>query len=403
MSDSRRSNVFKSAFHGERAMAWRQSRASAAPVLATPGLRGLAESPRYVPTPQTARPSTGTSGGRDDGCGASRRPNTHRDAPPGESHAQRAIGAGRAASARADRVVSRLRRDVFRTASQRQRPTEEAAETPHEVPTPPSATTPSTTLRSSRSRATISTQPRRASQCSVSVPQRPSTKDSADSDDEDEPHTDNEGWGEQGDGPVHSLNAVTSAHGYLGDLDVGKLEKETGYSRRELYGLFATFKSLCSLAQHKRGIDEATFRSAVPQLALEDDFFARRVFATLDKNRTGYIDWPAFAKVMAALDARDPRVQARFVFSVYDEDGDGRVTRRDLIEFLQHSMMLDKVGGDELMHVCEEAVDRVFKELQVPEGRSYIVREDVERYIDEDPAQRNIMQLLGRSIAVGGG
>lgn len=211
-----------------------------------------------------------------------------------------------------------------------------------------------------------------------------------------ETHVPGGGSGDE-EGPVHALTAVTSAHGFLGDLDVGTLEAQTGYSRRELYRLFATFKSLCSLALHPQGIDEATFRHAVPVLALEDDFFAHRVFSHLDKNRDGHIEWPAFAEALSALDARDTRVQADFVFNVYDGDGDGRVKREDLVKFLQHSMMLDEVGGDELTQVCEGFVDEVFRELQVQEGRPYLVREDVKQYIDQDPEHRDIMQLLGRS------
>ena len=55
----------------------------------------------------------------------------------------------------------------------------------------------------------------------------------------------------------------------------------TGYTRRQLYGLFASFKALCAVSGRSGGIDRDTWRRGNLTMAMEDTRFATRVFDLL--------------------------------------------------------------------------------------------------------------------------
>jgi hypothetical protein len=79
-----------------------------------------------------------------------------------------------------------------------------------------------------------------------------------------------------------TVEEISKIHGYLSDIDIDKLLRQTNYSRRELYVLFGRFKSLCAMSGSPLGIDKQTFKQGIARLAVEDELFVNRVFEMVD-------------------------------------------------------------------------------------------------------------------------
>ena len=141
-------------------------------------------------------------------------------------------------------------------------------------------------------------------------------------------------------GGVSALDRVSVLHGFLSTRSIPSLLQQTNYSRHELYSIFLRFKSLCCLsASGPDGIDAATFQRGVVRLSVEDERFVSRVFALVDADNSGSIEWEEFLVAMAALEKGSAEIKAKFACQVYDLDGDGFIGRQDLVR-QQHAHTL---------------------------------------------------------------
>ena len=132
------------------------------------------------------------------------------------------------------------------------------------------------------------------------------------------------------------MDRVSVLHGFLSTRSIPSLLQQTNYSRHELYSIFLRFKSLCCLSgTGPDGIDAATFQRGVVRLSVEDERFVSRVFALVDADNSGSIEWEEFLVAMAALEKGSAEIKAKFACQVYDLDGDGFIGRQDLVR--QHS------------------------------------------------------------------
>ena len=58
--------------------------------------------------------------------------------------------------------------------------------------------------------------------------------------------------------------------------------------------------------------------------------FVDRVFATLDDDHSGCIEWDEFLKAMSALERGSREGRAKFLFQVYDIDHDGGISKGNI-------------------------------------------------------------------------
>ena len=102
---------------------------------------------------------------------------------------------------------------------------------------------------------------------------------------------------------------VTAEHGLLvgGQQDIPAMMVSTNRSRAELFRLWFRFKALCALSSHARGVDRAQFAQGCGFVAIEADDIAKieSCFDEYDTDRSGVLNWPQFARAVAAVEANE--------------------------------------------------------------------------------------------------
>ena len=109
------------------------------------------------------------------------------------------------------------------------------------------------------------------------------------------------------------LDRVSVLHGFLSTRAIPSLLHQTNYSRHELYSIFPALQvSVLSVsATGPDGIDAATFQRGVVRLSVEDERFVSRVFALVDADNSGSIEWEEFLVAMAALEKGSAEIKAK--------------------------------------------------------------------------------------------
>eukprot|EP00658_Telonema_sp_P-2_P041786 TRINITY_DN29922_c0_g1_i1.p1 TRINITY_DN29922_c0_g1~~TRINITY_DN29922_c0_g1_i1.p1 ORF type:complete len:317 (+),score=95.39 TRINITY_DN29922_c0_g1_i1:143-1093(+) len=96
------------------------------------------------------------------------------------------------------------------------------------------------------------------------------------------------------------------------------------------------------------GLNRQQFGSALPELARLAPLLGDRLFRCFDRNSDGEIDRNEFVAAMTSLAGGDELHKCRAVFSMYDADGDGVLTRGELEAVLRayfgcRAAMVDQV------------------------------------------------------------
>ena len=195
----------------------------------------------------------------------------------------------------------------------------------------------------------------------------------------------------------NSCREVNRHHGFLFQQDINRIQERTKFSTADIYRLFIRFKALCSMSSTARGIDKETFKKGAPMLSVEDDLFVDRVFAILDSDASDHIEWEEFVEAISALEINSSK-RVELLFKCYDEDNDGSVSRDELHKFFLSSLMV-KVD-DDINETASLMIREVFDAIDT-KGTGSLTVEDALEYFNEDPENRDVYQMLGRSIVSG--
>lgn len=190
------------------------------------------------------------------------------------------------------------------------------------------------------------------------------------------------------------MSVVTSQHGYLQDQNIPALLESTGYDRTELYALWARFKALCSIAKSPKGIDKETFRRGIPKLSVEDQFFIDRLFSILDADGSGILEWQEFVEALSSLEKGDLPTRVAFLFRTYDLNGDGKIHRHEVREFILASLLVTLT--EEVMDVATNFVSKIFTAVGCGD-RDVMKIEDALQYMQSHPAA-DLYELFGRTM-----
>jgi Ca2+-binding EF-hand superfamily protein len=143
---------------------------------------------------------------------------------------------------------------------------------------------------------------------------------------------------------------------------VRKLFETTKYEMDEIQALFDIFLSYANVLWPSdptdvgRAINEKAFTTAwrpgIPAGRARSNFLCNRVFAFYDSDGNGLVGFEEFVQGIATLrrKSRQPQNQTRIIFDVFDADGDGWVSRKDVLRLfkglykLQKSIAWDEAG-----------------------------------------------------------
>lgn len=192
----------------------------------------------------------------------------------------------------------------------------------------------------------------------------------------------------------HPSSVVAQQHGFLIEQDIPQLMEQTGYNRTELYALWARFKALCSISKVPKGIDKDTFHRGIPQLSVEDDFFIDRVFAILDADGSGILEWQEFVEALSSLEKGDVAKRVGFLFRVYDLNGDGMIHRSEATQFFLASLLVS--ANDKVEEVARHFINKIFAAVGCAD-RDAMRIEDAMFYMTEHPST-DIYSLFGRTM-----
>lgn len=198
-------------------------------------------------------------------------------------------------------------------------------------------------------------------------------------------------------GKCHPSAVVADHHGFLSEQDIPALMEQTGYSRTELYALWARFKALCSISRVPEGIDRDTFHRGLPQLSVEDDFFIDRVFTILDADGSGILEWQEFVEALSSLEKGDVAKRVGFLFRVYDLNGDNTIHRGEATQFFLASLLVTPT--DDVQDVTRHFVDKIFAAVGCGDKDAMRI-EDAMAYMRDHPAT-DIYSLFGRTMVPG--
>ena len=118
--------------------------------------------------------------------------------------------------------------------------------------------------------------------------------------------------------------------GELSYAELAELQKGTTFSRAQVQRLHRRY---CTIAQGKTQVTKADVVAALPY-TLREDYVLERMLA-VHSDADGVVSMAQFVRLMAPFEQSCPYAdQLTMLFSLYDLDGDGRVSQKDLQVFL---------------------------------------------------------------------
>lgn len=147
----------------------------------------------------------------------------------------------------------------------------------------------------------------------------------------------------------------------LKKVEIEKLADETHFDADEIQTLYEHFRSISSSKDDDAVIDIEEFKAA---LGLKTSLFVERCFALFDHDRDKSIDFREFLLGLSVFSEKGTLDEKlRFSFRIYDVDGDGIITKPELIRLLE--ACLAENGLSLPSEQLKSLVDKTFEEADV--------------------------------------
>lgn len=155
--------------------------------------------------------------------------------------------------------------------------------------------------------------------------------------------------------PGTSSSSSAGVH-QLSAAELQSIKKSTALTEAQILRLHHRF---VKLDVRRQGTISKEDLEEIPGLAANP--LVQRVLAVMDGNRDGRVTFSELAQALAVLSPQMPRdAKLRFTFKMYDVDGDGQISNKDLFETLQIMV------GDNLSEVqLQQIVDKTFIEADL--------------------------------------
>ncbi|KAK9476985.1 hypothetical protein V1514DRAFT_146627 [Lipomyces japonicus] len=152
----------------------------------------------------------------------------------------------------------------------------------------------------------------------------------------------------------------------LPEEKVAYFSKLTRFDLAEVEALYEQFKSLTVIGFPEEpngicaGIDRETFKKLTSRLGSTPNIVTDRIFSLYDVDGNGIVGFQEYLVCMSALTRGTRKEKLRYVFQGYDIDGDGYVTKKDLLDMFAGYFEL----SNNLVSFMLRSVENEFVELQ---------------------------------------
>lgn len=174
---------------------------------------------------------------------------------------------------------------------------------------------------------------------------------------------------------------------------IEELVKATRFSRKEIQHMYRGFKQECPSGI----VNEQMFKEIYAQFFPQGECgnYAHFVFSTMDSNSSGIINFEDFLMGLSILSRGTMDEKLRWIFNLYDLNGDGKVTKEELT--LVVSSVFDLMGKctnpviDD--SVPKRTAEKVFHKLH-PRQDGAITIEDFLQICYNDESILNSISML---------
>ncbi|CAH8523893.1 unnamed protein product [Heterobilharzia americana] len=143
-------------------------------------------------------------------------------------------------------------------------------------------------------------------------------------------------------------------------ISISKLEMMTHFSRKELQLLYQGFKQICPLGVASKESFVGIYQKFFPNRA--SSAYAQLCFRVFDKRHAGELTFEQFACGLSKLTRGSKMDKIKWIFSLYDIDEDGYISRSELKEVVQaiYELLGDKLFLGNAVHAIEDRVNTMF-------------------------------------------
>ncbi|CAB0028562.1 unnamed protein product [Trichogramma brassicae] len=122
-----------------------------------------------------------------------------------------------------------------------------------------------------------------------------------------------------------------------------------------------------------------TLKEFMTLVNIRTDTFGKRIFALFDKDGSDFMTWPEFMDSMQCYSGKQ-QDKLRFLFNMYDSDGNGLISQEELAAFLKDSMAENGITLDE--HITHGLASALFADAN-PNKQTGITFEALKNQIEK--------------------
>lgn len=183
--------------------------------------------------------------------------------------------------------------------------------------------------------------------------------------------------------------------------DINALSRTTHFTRAELQRLYRSFKDRCPTGVVREDAFKELYFQMFPKGASSSKY-PHYVFNNLDKENTGVINFEDFITLLSRLSRGSLNDRLKWIFSLYDLNGDGCITRQEMTDVVQ--AVYDLMGKHTDAPVDEKTVaqkvESLFTTLDLNKDGVITLDEFTEACSQDSTIAYNINAMLHCEVAI---